>query len=99
MQSEVQAIYPRDSATKNMAKVLFTLLHTHVVMTKLVKYEIKNQPIMLSEYVNFLATYLPNGEVRKLTEELKTTTLLVKPAQAKAKKAITIASKAIKKSK
>jgi hypothetical protein len=49
--------------------------------------------------VKFLATHLPNGEVRKLREELKTTTLLVKLAQAEAKKAITIATKAIKKSK
>jgi hypothetical protein len=99
VRSEVRAISPRDSATKNTAKVLYTLLRTHVVMTELVQHEIKNHPIVSSEYVKFLATHSPNGEVRKLREELKVTVLLVKSAQAEAKKAITIANEAVKKSK
>jgi hypothetical protein len=68
-------------------------------MTELVQHEIKNHPIVSLEYVKFLATHSPNGEVRKLREELKTTVLLVKSAQAEAKKAITITNEAVKKSK
>ena len=99
VRSKVRAISPRDSPTKNTAKVLYTLLRTHVIMTELVQHEIKNHPIVSSEYVKFLAAHSPNGEVRKLREELKVTVLLVKSAQAEAKKAITIANEAVKKSK
>ena len=86
---------PRDSPTKNTAKVLHTLLRTHVVMQDFVLHEIKNHPIVSSEYVKLLTTHSPNGEVRKLREDLKTMNLLVKSAQAEAKKALE-ASKKIK---
>jgi hypothetical protein len=88
VRSEVRTVSPRDSATKNTAKVLYTLLRTHVVMQDFVVHEIKNHPIVSSEYVKFLTTHSPNGEVRKLREDLKTMNLLVKSAQAEAKKAL-----------
>jgi hypothetical protein len=97
VRSDVRSISPRDSATKNTAKVLFTLLKTHGVMMDLVRHEIKNHPIVSSAYVKFLATHSPIGEVRKLREELKTMNLLVKSAQAEAKKAINVASETAKK--
>jgi hypothetical protein len=99
VRSDVRSISPRESATKNTAKVLYTLLKTHGVMMDLVRHEIKNHPIVSSAYVKFLATHSPIGEVRKLREELKTTNLLVKSAQAEAKKAINVALEAAKKSK
>ena len=88
VRSEVRSVSPRDSATKNTAKVLYTLLRTHVVMRDFVLHEIKNHPIVSSEYVKFLTTHSPNGEVRKLREEMKVMALLVKSAQAESKKAI-----------
>ena len=99
VRSEVRSISPRDSPTKNTAKVLYTLLKTHEVMLDLIRHEIKNHPIVSSAYVKFLATHLPMGEVRKLHEELKAMTLLVKSAQAEAKKAVNFASEAVKKMK
>lgn len=97
VRSDVRSISPRDSATKNTSKVLFTLLKTHEVMLDLVQHEIKNHPIVSSAYVKFLATHSPMGEVRKLREELKTMNLLVKSAQAEAKKAINVSSELAKK--
>ena len=64
VRSEVHSVSPRDSPTKNTAKVLHTLFRTHVVMQDFVLHEIKNHP----EYVKLLATCSPNGEVRKLRE-------------------------------
>jgi hypothetical protein len=95
VRSKIRSVSPRDSATKNTAKVLYTLLRTHVVMHDFVMHEIKNHLIVSSEYVKFLTTHSPNGEVRKLREDLKTMGLLVKSAQAEAKKAV----EAVKKSK
>jgi hypothetical protein len=97
VRSDVRSISPRDSATKNTSKVLFTLLKTHEVMLDLVQHEIKNHPIVSSAYVKFLATHSPMGEVRKLREELKTMNLLVKSAQAEAKKALNVSSELAKK--
>jgi hypothetical protein len=99
VRSDVRSISPRDSATKNTSKVLFTLLKTHAVMLDFVRHEIKNHPIVSSAYVKFLATHSPMGEVRKLREEIKTMNLLVKSAQAESKKAITIATDAVRKMK
>ena len=93
VRSEVRLVSPKDSPTKNTAKVLHTLLRTHVVMQDFVLHEIKNHPIVSSEYVKFLTTHSPNGEVRKLREDLKTMSLLVKSAQAEAKKALEVAKK------
>jgi hypothetical protein len=78
---------------------LYTLLKTHGVMMDLVRHEIKNHPIVSSAYVKFLATHTPIGEVRKLREDFKTMSLLVKSAQAESKKAINVASEASKKMK
>jgi hypothetical protein len=99
VRSDVWSISPRDSPTKNTAKVLFTLLKTHAVMLDLVRHEIKNHPIVSSAYVKFLATHSPMGEVRKLRDEFKPMNLLVKSAQAEAKKAILVATEAAKKMK
>jgi hypothetical protein len=99
VRSDIRSISPRDSATKNTSKVLFTLLKMRGVMMDLVKHEIKNHPIMSSAYVKFLATHSPIGEVRKLRKELKTMNLLVKSLQAEAKKALNLALDAAKKSK
>jgi hypothetical protein len=66
VRSEIQTVSPRDSATKNTAKVLYTLLRMHVVMQDFVLHEIKNHPIVSSEYVIFLTSHSPNGEVGKL---------------------------------
>jgi hypothetical protein len=99
VRSDVRSITPRDSATKNTSKVLYTLLKTHGVMMDLVKHEIKNHLIVSSAYVKFLATHSPIGEVRKLREELKNMNLLVKLAQAQSKKAVTLALEAGKKNK
>jgi hypothetical protein len=71
----------------------------HTVMAKLVQHEIKNHPIVLSEYVKFLATHSPIRELRKLGSELLVTTQLAKLAQSKAKKAVSMAGDAIKKCK
>jgi hypothetical protein len=84
---------------KNTSKVLYTLLKMHGVMMDLVHHEIKNHPINSSAYVKYLATHSPMGEVRKLQEEFKTMNLLVKSAQAEAKKAVNVASEASNKMK
>jgi hypothetical protein len=63
VRSEIRSVSPRDSATKNTAKVLYTILRTHAVMQDFVLHEIKKHPIVSSEYVKFLTTHLPNGEV------------------------------------
>jgi hypothetical protein len=97
VQSEVRFISPRDSAVKNTTKVLYTLLKTHGVMQDLIHHKIKNHPIVSSAYVKFLATHSPIGDVRKLRDELKAMNLLARSAQAEAKKAVTVASDAVRK--
>jgi hypothetical protein len=68
-------------------------------MMDLVRHKIKNHPIVLSAYVNFLARHTPIGKVHKLREDFKTMSILVKSAQAKSKKANNVASEASKKMK
>jgi hypothetical protein len=97
--SKIRGVSPKDSPIKNTSRVLYALLRTHTVMDEFVQHEIKNHPIVSSEYVKFLATYSPIGERRKLRSELSVTIQLAKPAQSKAKKAVLVAGDAIKKCK
>jgi hypothetical protein len=66
-------------------------------MAEFVQHEIKNHPIVSLEYVKFLATHSPIGELRKLRSELSVTTQLAKSAQSEPKKAVSVAGDAIKK--
>jgi hypothetical protein len=78
--SGIRGVSPKDSPIKNTSRVLYALLRTHTVMAEFVQHEIKNHPIVSSEYIKFLATHSPIGELRKrkLRSELSVTTQLAK---------------------
>jgi hypothetical protein len=86
-------IDPKDSAQRNTARVLFAMLKTHDEMANFVLAEIKNHPVISSEYVKFLASHAPNAAVRELETKLIAVEAMAKAAQSEAKKALEKASK------
>jgi hypothetical protein len=88
MRETLGIIDPKDSAYRNTARVLFAMLKTHDEMAKFVLAEIKNHPVISSEYVKFLASHAPNAAVRKLETKLAAVETIAKSAQAEAKKAM-----------
>jgi hypothetical protein len=86
-------IHPRDSPYRNTARVLFAMLQTHDEMTKFVLAEIKNHPVISSEYVKFLASHSPMALVRRLETKMTAVESMVRSAQAEAKRAMDKAAK------
>jgi hypothetical protein len=87
-------IDPKDPAHRNTARVLFALLMTHDEMARFVLAEIKNHPVISTEYVKFLASHSPNADVRKLEARVTSVETIARSAQSEAKKAM---DKALKK--
>ena len=81
-------IDPRDSAYRNTARVLFVLLKTHDEMAKFVVAEIKNHPVMSTEYVKFLTAHSPFAAMRKLETRVTAVETVAKSAHSEAKKAL-----------
>jgi hypothetical protein len=86
-------IHPRESSYRNTARVLFSMLKTHDEMAKFVLAEVKNHPVISSEYVKFLASHSPNAAVRKLETKMTAVESMAKAAQAEAKRAMDKAAK------
>jgi hypothetical protein len=52
------------------AKILYGMLKVHDVMAKYLKFEIKNHPLVSSEYVKFLAVHGSFKEVQTIKKRL-----------------------------
>jgi hypothetical protein len=87
-------IDPKDPPHRNTARVLFALLKTHDEMAKFVLAEIKNHPVISTEYVKFLASHSPFAAVRKLETRVTAVETVARSAHSEAKKAL---DKALKK--
>jgi hypothetical protein len=64
------------------------MLKTHDEMAKFVLAEVKNYPVISSEYLKFLTSHLLNAAVRKLETKLTAVKSMAKADQAEAKTAM-----------
>jgi hypothetical protein len=78
----------KDSAHINTAKVLYTMLRTHDLVDESVQAEIKNHPIISSEYVKFLATHSGRADILKFRTELADVKSIAVSAQTSATRAL-----------
>jgi hypothetical protein len=85
--SNVRGVSPKSSPVRNTAVILHALLKTHEAMAEFMRHEIKNHPVVASEYVKFLATHTPVGQMRELTAKVQSLEIMVRGAQGEARKA------------
>ena len=67
----IRSLSPKDPPALNTARVLHVMLRTHDLMDEFVQAEIKNHPIVSSEYVKFLATHSGRREIAEVRTEVK----------------------------